>query len=253
MAAWRSTMGIVVFEVDDTLSGYNEKHIDNINQLKGMIKRLPQKKDVSFRIDMGRYINEKLDPIELKRGQTRLQLLHCYSAFCSAAMQDISDTNSAVRRLQAAADLGLRIVPVPPGAARVASVSDGSFVADRETGARQRPARRCQGSRARRAMPLGLRLCLLAPLADDAGGKNIGSLETGVSQSADLCHLLVLAHSLEVADYVSEEYFPGLHLLDVGQGEVRVYKDCQRPKEGASPIAVRADWETMSAARRAFE
>lgn len=79
----------------------------------------------------------------------------------------------------------------------------------------------------------GLRLCLLVPVAG-------------------VCRLLVLARSLEVADYVSEEYFPGMHLLDVGLGGIRIYKDCQRPENGA-PIVVPADWETMAAARAALE
>eukprot|EP00959_Pyramimonas_sp_CCMP1952_P084401 1765366-Pyramimonas_sp.AAC.1 len=52
-------------------------------------------------------------------------------------MKDISDANSAVRRLKADPVIGLRIVPIKPTEARVASVSDGSFDTDKETGASQ--------------------------------------------------------------------------------------------------------------------
>ncbi|CAK0832123.1 unnamed protein product [Prorocentrum cordatum] len=69
---------------------------------------------------------------------------------------------------------------------------------------------------------------------------------------AALCRLPAPARSLEAADYLAEEYFPGLHLLDVGPSDVRIYKDCQRPRDG-EPIAVRAGWATMEAARAAFE
>lgn len=80
----------------------------------------------------------------------------------------------------------------------------------------------------------------------------LGRLLCFLFQVADLSHLLVPARSLDVEDYLSEEYFPGLHLLDVGPGGIRIFKDCRRPKNGV-PIVVRTDWETIAAARAAFE
>ena len=137
-------------------------HNDKMKQLRNMIKfghwhslyqdgphsfagrRFMQEKDFGFRIDMERYIREKLNPIELKRGRlsdpkaeptegeksqlraviggigwvarqarpdeaSTASLLQ--SSFHEAVMKDLADANASVRRLKPYPLLGLRIMP----------------------------------------------------------------------------------------------------------------------------------------------
>ncbi|CAK0839589.1 unnamed protein product [Prorocentrum cordatum] len=93
-------------------------------------------------------------------------------------------------------------------------------------------------------MPRRPRLWLLASLA--------GRWRAAVLARPEAADGVSEARPLEAADYLSEEHFPGLHLLDVGPGDIRIYRGCQRPLGGAA-IAVPAGWETMAAARAAFE
>ena len=120
-------------------------------------RRFVQNPDFGFRIDVKRYIDEKLSPIGISAARKSLKTEPCtesesrqlrtvngapgwvarqirpdecstvsllQSAWSRATVQDVLDANASIRRLKGSADVGIRVVLMPITEIRTMSFSD---------------------------------------------------------------------------------------------------------------------------------
>ena len=166
-------VGCVLHEVDDHLMGAPGKaHQESMERLQQRIKfgkwhrllqdgpsffggrHFTQLLDRSFKVDMTRFIRERLRPISLPRGRcldrsdeasdeevkgpdeagtaSTLQ-----GSVSRAVVKDLSDANRAVNRLKQTEDVGLLIHAIPLANLRTVSISDAALDLDRPDGSTQ--------------------------------------------------------------------------------------------------------------------
>ena len=182
-------VGCVLLEVDDHLMGGPGKaHHESMERLRQRIKigkwhrwlqdgpsffggrHFTQLPDRSFKVDMTRFIRERLRPVSLPRGRCldrsdeasegEVKALRAVAGSLSwiarqcrpdeagtastlqgsvsrAVEKDLSDANRAVKRLKQTEDVGLLIHAIPLANLRIVSISDAALDLDRPDGSTQ--------------------------------------------------------------------------------------------------------------------
>ena len=174
------TVGCVLLEVDDHLMGGPGKaHHEGMERLRPRIKfgkwhrliqdgpsffkgrHFTQLPDRSFKVDMTRFIRERLRPISSPRGRcldrsdeasdgevNALIARQCrpdeagtastlQGSVSRAVVKDLSDANRAVNRLKQTEDVGLLVHAIPSANLRTVSISDAALDLDRPDGSIQ--------------------------------------------------------------------------------------------------------------------